>query len=674
MADVVIRVTEQGPTGNAVDKAADGIERLGDEAKKASPKLTEVDGAARGAGRGAKQMGDQFDKSKHDADQLKAKLIELKASAIALGQSFAASGGKDMSILKEFNKATAEFGKTQRAAKILNIDDPIVRDPLIKSAKKLAEEGASTFASFFQGGVLKALRNPRVLAAAAPAAVGALIGTGAIIGGAVNAGAGLGVAGAGVAGAAAQSKKVQDEWAKALSEVKKQYLDATTQYEGPAIAAIQRVSGAIKTDVNLKQIFTNAVQFVEPVADSIAKAVVSIGHGFESLTANAMPAVVALSNGIEDLGDATGDAFKSIGDGSEGGAQALGDFIGVAADLIRLTGAWIGFFEDSYKAINDTIKGMRELNPLFDLMATGVDKLSGKGEIVSQLSGELDHSAAAARGAYGDFEDLSAGMYNTADAADELDQRFRSLFDVMMTQDEANLRVKEGFLKLKEELLDGKKTLDQNTEAGQRNVGAIFDQIKALDEKREADIAAGNGTKEATETANRAYAGQVESLRLLLIQMGFNRAMVDDLIAKYSEIPAEINTNINTYHNDYYARQGAGGTAFDAGDRLARRGIDKRTGGIIGAFSMAAAGGIHGGLTKVGEEGWEFARLPTGTMMYPHANSVQMEAQAGQAGGASISVALVSSGSGDPLVEVINNLIRTGRMKLKVVNSRVVPA
>ncbi len=670
MADVTIRVTETGPTGNAVDKAADGIEHLGDEAKKASPKLTELDGAGRAAGRGAKQMGDQFDKSKRDADQLIRKLTELKAASVTLGRSLAASGGTDMAILKEFNKTTAEFGKTQKVGRLLDIDSPIVRDPLIKTARKLGEEGASTFAQFFEGGVLKALKSPAGLTVAGAVGVPALVTAGAAAGGAVTGGAGLGVAGAGIAGAAMQSQKVKDEWAKTTETIKKDFLDATAGFEGPTIAAIKRVGGALHTDINWKSIFGQAEKFVEPVADSIAKALGAAGRGVEHLVSKAMPAVVAISNGIQEMGEATEIALDRIGDGSDGGAKALGQVFTAISDIIIVTGTWIGWFEDAYDATDRLVRGLGELHPVLGFLNDTIN-----GEQISVLSGTLDHSAAAARGAYDDFENLSATMYNTADAADTLNDSFKSLLEITLNQGEANLKAMQGWADLKKELQDGKKTLDERTQAGRDNVEALYKQLEVLEDVREADIAAGDGTVESARAANAAYESQVEGIRQILLHLGYAKSEVDAFIAAFLAINGKsVDISINTFHNDYYARQGAGGTAFDAGDRLARRGLDRRVGGPIGA---AAAGGIHSGLTRVGEEGWEYARLPTGTMVYPHANSMQMQAQAGQGGGTGgpqISIALVSSGGGDAVTEVINNLIRTGRLKLKVINNRVVPA
>lgn len=58
----------------------------------------------------------------------------------------------------------------------------------------------------------------------------------------------------------------------------------------------------------------------------------------------------------------------------------------------------------------------------------------------------------------------------------------------------------------------------------------------------------------------------------------------------------------------------------------------RATGGIVAA-GHAAEGGAKTGLIEVGEHGREFVRVPSGSMIYPEANSNQMEANARRSGG-----------------------------------------
>lgn len=655
MADVTIRVTGQDVSGTAVlDDAADGLERIGDEARKATPKLTGLEAAERGAAAGADKMGDQFDQSKRDAEQLQKKLLELKATTVTLGKQFAETGGTDMNILKEFTKATTELNKTRRVAKTLDIDDPT----LINTGKK----AAGTFASAFQGGIMatmQALPNEaKIVIAGTAGAIGLTLGVGIIaaLNSVLLAGAGFGGLVAGIK-LAAKDPEVSGAFSDLGSTISDRLDRSVQPFKGELVEsadifekAFQNVAPQIDT------IFAGLSQEIKPLAEGLAKGFENAIPGIRRGLAAAQPLIRDFANELPRIGKLIGGVFDALADAGPGLQLVFRDVLLFVELLIKD----FEFLIDVVKPIPNAMAAIGTALGLWDISAPK--------SVAFTLSDMKD----GAEGSSESFENLTSQMYNTADAAKELDDRFRSLFDVMMTQDEANLKVKQGWIDLTKELKDGKRTLDENTQAGLDNSEAILDQIKNLDAQREATIAAGNGTKEATETANRAYAGQIETLRRTLLQLGFNIAEVDRLINKYYQIPSEINTNINTNHYDFYYSRSGG--AFDPGSREERR-YGKVFGGIIGA---AATGGIHNGMTKVGEGGWEYARLPVGTMVYSHANSSQMDAMSGQQGGdagGSISVALVSDArGGDVLTEVISELIRKNRLKLKVVNNRVVPA
>ena len=93
----------------------------------------------------------------------------------------------------------------------------------------------------------------------------------------------------------------------------------------------------------------------------------------------------------------------------------------------------------------------------------------------------------------------------------------------------------------------------------------------------------------------------------------------------------------NIRDEDVYVR-----THFVGGQGQSRGG-DYRTGGITGAMSYAATGGVRGGLVKVGEDGAEFIRTPTGSMVYPKANTRQLEAMGAQMGGPQVIQIQISS-------------------------------
>lgn len=125
------------------------------------------------------------------------------------------------------------------------------------------------------------------------------------------------------------------------------------------------------------------------------------------------------------------------------------------------------------------------------------------------------------------------------------------------------------------------------------------------------------------------------------------------------EFVQQVNSELkNIRDEDVYVR-----THFVGGQGQSRGG-EFRTGGIQGA----ATGGVRNGLTKVGEEGIEFLRLPTGASVYPRANAEQMDTMSANMGGAGGVVLLGSDGSrmGDLIIDIIETAMRAkgGRPEL----------
>jgi hypothetical protein len=123
--------------------------------------------------------------------------------------------------------------------------------------------------------------------------------------------------------------------------------------------------------------------------------------------------------------------------------------------------------------------------------------------------------------------------------------------------------------------------------------------------------------------------------------------------ADFHRFVTKVNNELsNLRDHDIYIR-----THFVGGQGQSRGG-EYRTGGIKGA----ATGGIRDGLVEVGEEGRELVRLPTGSQVYPHANTRQLEAMSAQ-GAAPRAVEVRITGSGS-WWEMIMEAQRDGRLQI----------
>jgi hypothetical protein len=245
-------------------------------------------------------------------------------------------------------------------------------------------------------------------------------------------------------------------------------------------------------------------------------------------------------------------------------------------------------------------------------------------------------------------KEIGASALDAAAAAKTMAEAFDKAFGIVMGLDEANLHWKEGLAKLRKELEDGTKTLDTNTEAGQANVQALYDQARNAVDVYDSMIAAGKGADAATA----AYNTNIDSIIAMATRAGFNRQQIQELIAKFKQVPGSVVTQMDLYGTDVVKTQiqllkeslaGISGKTYtikfkadlpagiSMGNLLHNDFRGRAFGGVIGA----ATGGIRSGLTWVGEMGKELVALPYGSRVYPHGESMRMQRQMTRGGDSS---------------------------------------
>ena len=165
-----------------------------------------------------------------------------------------------------------------------------------------------------------------------------------------------------------------------------------------------------------------------------------------------------------------------------------------------------------------------ELRALFPEYAAAV-------EVAGKKSGDAAGGVAAVGGAAG----------AAAEDVKELQEAFDTLFAQNMDMDKALLKYKQGLADVRAELTEGKRTLNDNSQAGRDNIGAVLDQIEVINGLREARIEHG----ETLDEANGKYVKDIDGLRRTLLQLGYNETAVDELIGKYRAIPDEVSTDVS---------------------------------------------------------------------------------------------------------------------------------
>lgn len=402
----------------------------------------------------------------------------------------------------------------------------------------------------------------------------------------------------------------------------------------------------------------------------------------DKLVATGERTSVATKDLDRDLRVLAGQDLRSqFARGAAGAFEALGINLAKSGESLDETRAKVASLDGALAAMvqsgraEDAAKSWQKLADIAAEQGVSVDQLK---KIFPQYTDSLAGAGNAAKDAAGATKQLSGGLFDVVGVTAEAVGQFFDLNDAITASREAmfgmvdaNIAVAQGWDDLNKELKDGKKSLNLTEQAGRDNATAIIDQIKLLDQQRQQAIATSDGTVEAVNKANAAYNESVDRLRAAAAAAGFNKDQVDALIKSLGSAPPVVNIVVNT--------PGLFGAVSDAARLAATLGridgqvysakvavsytasnkpIGLRSGGIKGA----ATGGPQDGLTEVGEEGRELVRLPTGSMVYPHANANQAQTMAGwgNGGGGPVQIIFGSDGSrlGDVMVDLLAATIK----------------
>lgn len=510
--DVTFSVTAKDNTSAAVRSAASGVDNLGDKADKAQRKVGE--------------LGDE-------TGHLARKLLEAKAAATLLARQLDKTG--DTKLLKDFEKINREAARLGRAVKSIHLDTPKV------DASSLVAEGAKA-GKLFGGAAINSVQDlfaaipGNVKGAIAAGLIGAAViaapGIAAAVEGAVLVGVGGGAIAAGLV-LAARDPKVAQTYSELGSSISRELQQAAQPFVSELMAAAPALGTAFERELPaIRGILATASTAVGPLLRGVTGFAHALLPGIQAATAASMPLIRALAGSLPALGNAVSNLLAGI---SRGGPAAQAALSGIVSQLITIINALAMAAAAAAPFLNALAKAG-------DLLGVA-DSHSGRIGVLSDTIGKAGGQASLTATQYGM---LSGAIRSTVAQADALNESFNRLFSEQMAVDQANLAVNVGMSNLTETIKGNKKTLDEHTESGQQNAGVILQQIQALDAKRQADIAAGNGTVEATQKANAAYASNVAALRAVLVQLGLAPAAVDALIAAYASIPRDITTTVTT--------------------------------------------------------------------------------------------------------------------------------
>jgi hypothetical protein len=361
----------------------------------------------------------------------------------------------------------------------------------------------------------------------------------AIIDAAILAGVGAGGLATGIV-LAARDPEVKAAFGDLGEDILRDLTEAVAPFVPELVKSAELFGDAFEAqEPRINRIFAQLATAVVPISEELADGFEDMMPGLEAAVTASLPLLRILGQELHTILGLMGELFQAAADAGPSAALAFKFILqNVEALIVAIT-----LLIDSMAPVTNTIALIGEKLGLWDL-----GRVTGTVRTLDDMGAAADGAAGAASKGITVYDNFAESMQNTADAADALNEAFDRLFSEAMDLDQANLQVKKGMLDLRATIAENGKTLDDNTAKGNANAEAILGQIEALDAKRQAEIAAGNGTKSATEQANAAYEANVAALRAVLIQLGLNAGAVDALIQKYAQIPRDIQTNVTTVY------------------------------------------------------------------------------------------------------------------------------
>lgn len=464
-------------------------------------------------------------------------------------------------------------------------------DGLIPGAgKKGAKAGAAAGAGFvesFGNMIMGVAENPKVMGALGLVALSAA----PIIGGALGAAVIGGAAGVGIVGgfaAAVQHPQVKGA-GKALGEMIKDDLKSgTTSFVPAAVAAIDSVGAKWKQILpDLKSIFNQSTDLIDPLLDGILDGVGYIVDGIEKTIGDAGPVVEAFGEMFAEVGDALGDLFVNASDESDTFAAAIDFLSGVITTAIDA----IGVFLEVSAVFIDFFR------PMGGLIADAANALE-------EWWGALGETGEASEETAGQQEDLKGKVDDTTSSVQSQIEWMQALSDEMKKQTDPLFNL---------------ITAQQDVTAAQKNYNeALKKHGPRSEEAKDALVklgkAATNMSGAAASAAKDGIGVVTPAMRKMWKEANLSKGQMDALEDALRNAKTAANnwegTFTQTYIIEHKGQNTIGGSGY----------AGLATGGIAGA----ATGGMHSGLRWVGEAGPELVKLPAGTQVHSNADSQRL--------------------------------------------------
>lgn len=509
-----------------------------------------LDKLAKGADGAAEEISQLDRELKHFDDQISTTEAHLRG----LISEFAKTG--DQKIFKDIRRDRAQLGM------------------LAYLRKQLAGEVSTSVGS----GILDALAALPAQLKGGGMAIGAGLGLaaapfiGSAIGAAVIGGVGIGGIVGGIA-AAAQDPRVKTAGTNLSESIGESFAGVGKPFVDPLLDSMGQLEGIGSA------FFSNLEDDIAPLADhldNLADGAAGFARNFDLSAAveAAGPLIDVIGEELPEVGEALTDMLDTIAEESDGLAIGMKQLFDIMQSGIRVTGDVIGTLAAINEEMVDLSASTGEAADVFlerfAPIAPGLIPLALVLSDAGGKAGEFTEAVIRSRGPVADLDEELQGVgADAAKAAEELmtfSDAIDNAFGRQMDLDEATSAYKQGVKDLTKELREGERTLSDNTQAGRDNAANAREWLQNIEDVRMATIAQTGDVK----GANKAFDEQVGALKRVLLNLGYDKKAVEELIAAYRNIPKLI----ETHHRVITTFRGGGGEGgeFHQGGKRAMAG------------------------------------------------------------------------------------------------------
>jgi hypothetical protein len=348
-----------------------------------------------------------------------------------------------------------------------------------------------------------------------------------------------GVVAVGLAGGIAAATKDASVRGAAKSfgqSISQEFFASGESFVAPIQLGLNELKGGFNS-LNLDEVFERAAPALVPFARGISALANNMMPGFNKVLDLSTGIGAEFEEGLGDIGQGLGELFSDIA-GSKGTLEGLEATFDIIAGTLRGTGEVLAFLGDGFDrttTVLGRLYGVMEdvplIGPYFADANDQMEDWSSTGEETINVLARYNPAAAeAAR----ETERIGEAAKGTAKWVDTLTGAFNNFYDLESAKDDTTIAMKQAFLSFGETLKENGKHWEDNTQAGLDNQAALRGVVDAIKKKRDAEIAASDGSQAAIEEINRKYDKNIARLKEMALKAGITEAAFKNLAGSYT--------------------------------------------------------------------------------------------------------------------------------------------